>query len=442
MKRKARENVPARADARLGTWKAPLIATMLVGIAWVGPVRSQDQAELPQSVRVLKLEREKRVNEFVDDQKARYLAGLEKLRTDWVAQNRVEDALVALELRNTLEETSDLELSDAEIVALPNRLKKVVETWRTAIEKEITEANAALVTQLDAIRVNAIKKGDLELVRTLETEIEGAKKLGLSMGPPDWKVVEISDVPGLSAAESAIYPWITADGLMFLWEQKGGQGPEIWQSSRTGLSASWSEPHKIADGRHPAVSRNGKEMLYFPAPTSPGTKIHFATRSHITESFGSPVPLPEFSEYMWHKSPWISGDGSLVVLQAGRPKCEFYLTKRNPDADTWGPPELIRFEDRESLRPGITWPFLSADRKQLWFSNDGDQNAQLAYASRETTDEAFDRVTLLEFEGKPVFGRSPRLLISTRELYFTARVGEKEWRLKRAVLEKLPSASR
>ena len=143
-----------------------------VGVCHAQAQSRADDSLLPQSVQVLKLERENRVKDFVEDQKTRYLAGLEKLRTDWVAQNKVEDALAALKLKSTLKETSDLDLTDAEIATLPDGLKRVVEAWRAAVEKENAEANEALANQLEALRVGAIKKGDLGLVRILEEEKE------------------------------------------------------------------------------------------------------------------------------------------------------------------------------------------------------------------------------------------------------------------------------
>ena len=207
---------------RMEKWLFRFAAAFVLASGNLGvPSSSQGAGDPPQSVRVLKLEREKRVKDFVDGQKARYLAGLEKLRTDWVAQNKVEDALAALKLKNLLEETSDLGLTDAEIVALPSRLKEVVDTWGAAIDKEITEANAALAAQLDAIRVNAIKKGDLDLVKALELEIEASKKLEVSGG--EEPIDLLADAHPYSDSFGGI--WKIENGALLLDDGNTFKGP-------------------------------------------------------------------------------------------------------------------------------------------------------------------------------------------------------------------------
>lgn len=132
---------------------------------------SESANELPLEVAALLEEHDRFLQRKVDDLKRTYLAGLEKLRSDWAAANQLDDALMALKMKEQLEEGATFNLSESERGALRSELSRVVDAWETTTSGFENEANALLTTGLRDMRVTGIKTGNLGLVEAVDHQL-------------------------------------------------------------------------------------------------------------------------------------------------------------------------------------------------------------------------------------------------------------------------------
>ena len=85
-----------------------------------------------------------------------------------------------------------------------------------------------------------------------------------------------------------IQPNVRADGLevVFSSNRAGGQGgPDIWASTRSALADPWSAPVNVgpavntaAGETRPALSRDGRQLLFGRAPSSEGSSDIYVSR--------------------------------------------------------------------------------------------------------------------------------------------------------------------
>lgn len=271
--------------------------------------------------------------------------------------------------------------------------------------KEISEGQTVQVKYHD----------DLEIV----TEIV----IGSAAPTESADEVELLEVSELSPNGNPQYPWLSPDGLTVYWEEEGA----IWTATRVDVDGLFEGKKRLFQGRHPTVSADGREMVLLV-----GGVLHSTTRSSSDAPFKRPRAIRELRDQPTVKNPCISEDGlSLYFNRKGsRTPTEFAVCTRRSSSSPWGRPKTLKVQHPQ-VKGHLVWLFVSNDGLHLFCTNQGADlpNGNLMVWTRKTTNESFRVFEYIEFPDiDPVFGRSPRYVESTGELFFTQPKPEtKKW---------------
>ncbi|MCB1232782.1 MAG: hypothetical protein KDN19_21235 [Verrucomicrobiae bacterium] len=148
----------------------------------------------PLEIRALTEERDQFLLGKVDELAKKYAGGLEKYRLAWTEQNRLDDALKAMEMKEQLldRKTFD-ELSAEDRASLRGELRRVLDAWDQAITQFNDEANSLLKQRLQDLREGAIKNGNLPLVKGVDQALNDLEKPIATLGADDAKDAEMED---------------------------------------------------------------------------------------------------------------------------------------------------------------------------------------------------------------------------------------------------------
>lgn len=119
--------------------------------------------------------------------------------------------------------------------------------------------------------------------------------------------------------------------MIFSSRQNGGAGDgNIYQSINGGPKTLVAGgPNSSASDNRPSVTRDGL-TIFFDSTRTGGlglNDVYYATRSNTSEPFGPAIHIPELSSVSTDSRPFISKDGSFMILSSGRPGGE--------GPDTW-----------------------------------------------------------------------------------------------------------
>ncbi len=152
------------------TWIASVVISLFVPSGGDALIAQED--EVPLAVAALVEERDRSLERQIGELKEKYVAGLEKFRASWAVENKLDDALAALELKNQLEENNTLSVPKESLAKMRGELSRVVEGWDITVSQYQKEANALLSEKLEEVRVSAIKRGDLDLVKAVDRQLK------------------------------------------------------------------------------------------------------------------------------------------------------------------------------------------------------------------------------------------------------------------------------
>ena len=139
----------------------------------VGVAQATDEKlDVPLVVAALISERDQLLLSKFVQMREKYLEGLDTYRKAWSKEDRIKDALAALELKSQLEERKSFGAPLEKTELLRGELKRVVDTWNAKSSRSRKAANEALKEMLQAARLKAIKSGDLLVVKAIDAQLK------------------------------------------------------------------------------------------------------------------------------------------------------------------------------------------------------------------------------------------------------------------------------
>jgi hypothetical protein len=225
-------------------------------------------------------------------------------------------------------------------------------------------------------------------------------------------------------------PWVSPDGLTIYWQAtEAGKPPAwIWTASRKNPSAPFENKQRLLPGRHPTLTPDGLQMILLNprADGQKGESLHVVTRPARDWPFGHPREIAELRPQTLteeREAPCLSADGLTLYFQRSeKGSAEFWFTTRARLDAKWEAPQrlpmvLDRLPDRK-----LTWPFVTTDRLTLYCTHEGSAGKfRLMVWSRKSPSEPFADFRYLEVPNVPdLFGRAPRYVEATNELFFNA----------------------
>lgn len=266
----------------------------------------------------------------------------------------------------------------------------------------------------NAVQLDSLRRGQ-------KATVEYHKELGVvtritatgqSIGTP--KLVELTELSGM-------YPSLTEDGLIVVWEEKA----TIWTAHRADADSYFTDKKKHFDGRHPALSSDGLEIIFLMSPrgTEPPT-LHSAVRDNIDSPFKRAEEIVALRKQSSPKNPFLSADGLALYFNRGSDKTnnEIVVSARRTRQDAWGTPERVPMKS-ESIQGILTFPYLTPDGLTMFCTNQGIPNVAGGLPmvwTRAGATEPFGNPKYVQIEGvPPLVGRSPRYVPATNELFLT-----------------------
>jgi hypothetical protein len=186
-------------------------------------------------------------------------------------------------------------------------------------------------------------------------------------------------------------PIVSADGLT-MWlgsDRAGGLGDlDIWVSTRSSRSASWSKPENLVALNSIAkdIPRPpGQHGLVMPLGSDRDERgfyaIYFATRPAVARPFTSPELVKELaSRTASAVDAFLTDDGTALFFVSGPAfgPADLYVSARRSIEDPFGEP--VALTDLNTANDERD-PWLSEDGKQLYFSSDRSGHYEIYVAS-------------------------------------------------------------
>jgi len=221
------------------------------------------------------------------------------------------------------------------------------------------------------------------------------------------------------------YPTLTADGLTLCYESPGEGEPLLMLARRNSAAESFQDPEPLFPGRHPALSRDGLELICLQiAPGKKTRTLHVATRKALIAPFGKPVEIRELSSIEYPRGPFLSEDGLTLCFRTSKGTSELVSCRRVSRTSAWSSPKLLLASSVEQNLGGqLTWPWSSADGLKLLatLETGGKSTGQpnLYLLKRTSVAQPFSDPALIENAAISFMVRSPRYLPQTKELFMS-----------------------
>ena len=241
---------------------------------------------------------------------------------------------------------------------------------------------------------------------------------------------QLTSLAELNTAAGQASAWVSADGLRIYWERDGTSNGEhdIWQAQRSSPTDKFTKAHAVGKGRQPSLTPDELQMVYVRSVSADKFKQLFsASRKSTSDSFSNEIELKQFGERNAFNNPCISLDGmSLFVNARSRPEInatEYFVSRRKSVSAPWGPLQALNLQwDPVAQMAPLTWLFLSPDELSLLATHELDLGQfRVVKMTRPTTDARFEKFEYLSLPGfGTVYGRTPRYIPATKELFLTA----------------------
>ncbi|HEX7843881.1 MAG TPA: hypothetical protein VF469_40680 [Kofleriaceae bacterium] len=135
----------------------------------------------------------------------------------------------------------------------------------------------------------------------------------------------------------------------------------------------------------PALSPDELTLLLTQTTPAGDRDVYVASRSHVTDAFGAPVPLASVDSTSEEASATLASTGLMLMFQSHRIAAEgehlFVATRSSLVAD-FGAPALVAGVRSPVATDSDLEPFLTADGQELWFISDRTGNREIFRAEK------------------------------------------------------------
>ena len=255
---------------------------------------------------------------------------------------------------------------------------------------------------------------------------------------------QLVEVTELNKGTEFPAPWVTGDGLTVYWENPRGT---IWTAKRESPDSPFGPHHQILSGLHPTATDDGLEIIFLGANSNgkSGRTLQISTRESTDRPFGTPTEIRELlTPGLVPKNPALSNDGlALYFNLTDERKKEVtstlqFATRRTRTAP-WNKPRPVPFAGQ--VKSGnLAWVSVTPDGLLLFCCHEGGNSdrqvtGNLMLSRRANLNQPFPQPKAIQVDDlPPLFGRSPRYVPATKELFFARGMGDKKfgiWVVKR-----------
>jgi serine/threonine protein kinase len=244
------------------------------------------------------------------------------------------------------------------------------------------------------------------------------------------KLVPLSELntPGVDADA-----WVSPDGLRIYWmsEAPGAAGDRvalaIYCAERPNPSSNFGSIRLvIANGVHPTLTPDQLQIVYLRDAGRKYKQLFTRSRVSLQDPFGPESSLGDFGAYVSYNSPAIAADG-LSLFVSAKASDDFLslahlVSRRHTMKDAWGKAETLAISwDVRARKWPLTWITMAPDELSFLATHEAEGRYRVVLSSRDSVSEPFQKFRYLTLpDGSPIYGRSPRYIPATDELYLTA----------------------
>lgn len=198
-------------------------------------------------------------------------------------------------------------------------------------------------------------------------------------------------VAELSSADNDTTPEVSYDGLSFYLasNRPGGLGgQDIWRSSRANRQAAWSIPVHVPElsttstEAAPATTTDQLVMVFESNRAGVANDVFMSTRGSTAMPWGAPVAIAPVNDAMTADgNPMLTVDQLEMYLDSQRSgDSELYLAARTSVTDPFGAPILITEFSSPASAESDQW--ISPDRRTMYFTSTRDGTTRLWQSTR------------------------------------------------------------
>ena len=238
----------------------------------------------------------------------------------------------------------------------------------------------------------------------------------------------------LSIEDLAAYAWVSPDGLRIYWESTapGDAGQQrlaaVYHAERPNASAPFKNARLlIRDGSQPTLTPDELQIVYLRNDGSKFKQLFGRARSSISKEFGPESSLGDFGSYVSFNSPSVSTDGLSLFLNGKKTRdllSTIYLVSRRTNAGApWGKPVPLDIVwDAPAQKAPLTWISMGADELSFLATHESDVGVfRVLRFSRDQVTAPFRKFEYLRLPRfGQIYGRAPRYVAATDELFLTA----------------------
>ena len=246
--------------------------------------------------------------------------------------------------------------------------------------------------------------------------------------PPPISPPKLTAISELNTSGDDTAAWVSADGRRIYWQQNlaANDDAKIWQAERASATEPFGKKMLIADGEQPTLTPDELQMVFIRRDAARNKRLYTASRKAISDRFGTEVELKQFGNF---NSPFISADGLSLFVNARSTSrsaitdAVYNVARRKNLADAWPPMVPFNIEwDAVAQKVPLSWIAMEPDELSFLATHELDVGQfRVLRFTRSRKTEPFEKYEYLSLPGMPVvYGRSPRYVAATRELFLTA----------------------
>ena len=237
------------------------------------------------------------------------------------------------------------------------------------------------------------------------------------------------NTPGIDADA-----WVSPDGLQIYWTSEP-TGAARNLAAFAIYRAEWPDPRSpfgakrllIQNGQHPTLTPDQLQIVYLQDAGTKYKQIVVRSRPSVRDQFGPASSPGDFGPYVAYNSPAISADGVSLTVNAKATDdiltTVYLTTRRKTTKDAWPKPEMLNISwDTRAEKAPLSWIAMAPDELSFLATHELELGRfRVVRFSRDRISEPFRRFRyLILSDGNPIYGRSPRYIATTDELYLTA----------------------
>lgn len=243
------------------------------------------------------------------------------------------------------------------------------------------------------------------------------------------ELVAVMDTSNTTSNQASA--WVSSDGLRIYWEQLDRPDGEyqIWQADRANADQSFANKRVVGRGRQPTLTPDELQLLCLQSNGKQGKRLFAARRTSIAEPFEPASELKQFDANLGFNSPFVSADGLALFVTARSEQsiltAKTFVSRRPTLNAPWSMLRLVDIQwNAVAQQAALTWLAMAPDELSFLATHELDVGRfQVVKFTRNSKTEPFEKFEYISLPGVgPVYGRSPRYIPATKELYLTAPV--------------------